>query len=72
MLESKVALGQDRQRKLPFKIAYAFCLSFPIATFALQHGSFVLRKWLAAKVQRAYYKSKKAKYFERIKISVIE
>ena len=30
-----VALGQDKQRKLPFKIMYVFCLSFPSATFPL-------------------------------------
>ena len=28
---------------------YAFCLSCPSATLALQHGDFVPRKWLAAK-----------------------
>ena len=28
---------------------YAFCLSCPGATFALQHAGFVPRKWLAAK-----------------------
>ena len=38
---AKVALGQDKQRKLPFKIMYVFCLSCPRATFALQHGGFV-------------------------------
>ena len=30
--EQKVALGQDKQRKLPFKIMYAFYLSCPSAT----------------------------------------
>ena len=45
----KVALGQDKQRQLPFKIIYVFCLSCPSATFALQRGSFVPREWLAAK-----------------------
>ena len=28
---------------------YAFCLSCPSATLALQHGDFVPREWLAAK-----------------------
>ena len=42
-------LGQDKQRKLPFEIMYAFCLSFPSATFALQYGDFLSREWLAAK-----------------------
>ena len=38
-----------KQRKLPFKIMYVFCLSCPSATFALQHGGFVPLEWLAAK-----------------------
>ena len=46
---AKVALGQDKQRKLPFKIMYAFCWSCPSATFASQHGGFVPREWKAAK-----------------------
>ena len=45
----KRALGQDKQSKLQFKIMYVFCLSFPRATFALQHDGFVPRDWLAAK-----------------------
>ena len=51
--EQKVVLGQDKQRKLPFKIMYAFCLSCPSATFALQLGGFVPRDhgWLVAKGQ---------------------
>ena len=53
--EQKVALGQDKQRKLPFKIMYAFYLSCPSATFALQHGGFVRCEWLAA---RAYFAGK--------------
>ena len=28
---------------------YVFCLSCPSATFALRHGGFVPREWLAAK-----------------------
>ena len=32
----KVALGQDKQKKLPFKIMFVSCLSSPSATFALQ------------------------------------
>ena len=46
---AKVALGQDKHRKLPFQIMYVFCLSCPSATFALQRGGFVPREWLAAK-----------------------
>ena len=46
---AKVALGQDKQRKLPFKIMYVFCLFCPSATFAVQRGGFVPREWLAAK-----------------------
>ena len=45
----KLALGQDKQSKLPFKIMYVFCLSFPSATFALQQDGFVPREWPAAK-----------------------
>ena len=44
---SKVALGQDKQGKLPFQIIYVFCLSCPSAL--QQRGGFVLREWLAAK-----------------------
>ena len=47
--DAKVALGQDKQRKLPFKIMYAFCWSCPSANFASQHGGFVPRVWQAAK-----------------------
>ena len=46
---AKEALGQDKQRKLLFKIMYAFCLSCLSAFFALQHGGFVPRERLAAK-----------------------
>ena len=46
---AKVALGQDKQRKLPFRIMYVFYFSCPNATFALQRGSFAPREWLAAK-----------------------
>ena len=45
---TKVALGQDKQRKLPFQIMYVFCLSCPSATFVLQCGGFVPHEWLAA------------------------
>ena len=45
----KVALGPDKQRELPFKIMFVFCLSCSSATFALQHGGFVPSEWLAAK-----------------------
>ena len=33
---------------------YAFYLSCPSATFALQHGSFVPREWLVAKAYWSY------------------
>ena len=46
---TKVALGQDKQRKLQFRIMYVPCLSCLSAAFALQRGGFVLREWLAAK-----------------------
>ena len=46
---AKVALGQDKQRKLPFKIMYVFlfvCL-VPARLFALQlGGSVVPREWV--------------------------
>ena len=45
----KVALGEGKQRKLPFQVMYVFCLSCPSATFAPQGGGFVPREWLAAK-----------------------
>ena len=45
---AKVTLGQDKQRQLLSKIMFAFCLSCRSATFALQHGGFVPREWLAA------------------------
>ena len=48
--DAKVSLGQDKRRKLPFKILYAICFSCPSATFASQHGGFVLPcEWQAAK-----------------------
>ena len=37
------------------QIMYVFCLSCPSATFALQHGGFEPREWLAA---RAYIHQK--------------
>ena len=46
---AKIALGQDKQRKLPLQIMYVFCLSCPGATFAPQRGGFAPREWLAAK-----------------------
>ena len=42
----------------PFKIMYAFFLSCPTATFALQHGGFEPRE-LQAILQRAYLLYKK-------------
>ena len=51
--EQKEVVEQDKRRKLPFKIMYAFFLSCPSATFALQLGGFVPRDhgWLAAKIK---------------------
>ena len=43
--EAKAALGQEKQRKSPFKIMYAFCWSCPSATFASQYAGFVPREW---------------------------
>ena len=43
---ANVALGQDKQSKLSFKIMDAFCLPCPSG---LQHSGFVPREWLAAK-----------------------
>ena len=37
------ALGQDKQRKLPFQITHVFCWPRPRATVALQRGGFVPR-----------------------------
>ena len=37
-------LGEDKQRKLPFKMMSAFCLSCSNAYLALQHGGFVSRE----------------------------
>ena len=45
---AKVALGQDKQRKLSSKITCVFCWSCPSATFVLEHRGFVPREWLAA------------------------
>ena len=47
--DAKVTLGQDKQRKLPVKIMYAFFWSSPSATFASQHGGFVPHECQAAK-----------------------
>ena len=46
---AKVALGQDKQKTYFIGNGNFLCLSCPSATFALQHGSFVPREWLAAK-----------------------
>ena len=43
---ANVALGQDKQSKISFKIMDAFFLPCPSG---LQHGGFVPREWLAAK-----------------------
>ena len=46
---AKVAPGQDKQKTYIIWNGNFLCLSCPSATFALQHGSFVPREWLAAK-----------------------
>ena len=46
---AKVALLQDKQNTETILNGNFLCLSCPSATFALQHGGFVPRKWLAAK-----------------------
>ena len=46
---AKVALGQDKQKTYMILNGHFLCLSCPSATFALQHGGFVPREWLAAK-----------------------
>ena len=46
---AKVALGQDKQKTYIILNGNFLCLSCPGATFALQHGGFVPREWLAAK-----------------------
>ena len=47
--KAKVALGQDKQKTYIIWNGNFLCLSCPSATFALQHGGFVPREWLAAK-----------------------
>ena len=51
---AKIALGQDKQRRLPFKIIHAFCLFCAGETFPLQHRGFVPRN---GQLQRAYYRT---------------
>ena len=46
---AKVTLGQDKQKTYIIWNGNFLCLSCPSATFALQHGNFVPREWLAAK-----------------------
>ena len=46
---TKVALGQDKQKAYIILNDSFLCLSCPSANFALQHGGFVPREWLAAK-----------------------
>ena len=45
----RVALGQDKQKAYIIVNSNYLWLSFPSVTFALQHGGFLLREWLAAK-----------------------
>ena len=45
----KVALGQDQQKAYIILNSNLLRLSCPSETFALQHGGFVSREWLAAK-----------------------
>ena len=44
---TKVVLGQDQQKTHVILDDNFLCLSCPSATFALQHGGFVPREWLA-------------------------
>ena len=46
---AKVALGQDKQKAYIILDGDFLCLSCPSVAFALQHGGFVPRKWLATK-----------------------
>ena len=46
---AKVALGQDKQKLYIILDSNFLCLSCPSVAFALQHGGFVPRKWLATK-----------------------
>ena len=47
---AKVALGQDKQINAYIILDGNFlCLSCPSVAFALHHGGFVPRKWLATK-----------------------
>ena len=55
MLESKSRTGARQTKGIPILNGNFLCLSCPSATFGLQHGSFVLREWLAAELQRAYW-----------------
>ena len=48
-LRAKVTLGQDKQKIYIIWHGNFICLSCPSASFALQHGGFVPREWLAAK-----------------------
>ena len=47
---AKLTLGQDKQKTYIIWNGNFLCLSCPNATFALQHGGFLPREWLAAKV----------------------
>ena len=46
---AKVALGQDKQKAYIILDGDFLCSSCPSVAFALQHGGFVPRKWLATK-----------------------
>ena len=46
---ANVALRQDKQKANIILDNNCLCLSCPSVTFALQHGGFVPREWLAAK-----------------------
>ena len=47
--DANVALGQDKQRKLPFKMMHAFCWSCSNASFASQYTHFHPHEWKPAK-----------------------
>ena len=49
MLESKSRTGTRQTKGILILRVNFLCLSCPCSTFALQHGGFVPREWLAAK-----------------------
>ena len=60
----KVALGQDKQKAYIILNGNFIGLSCPNATYALQHGGFVPREWLAAKGLLRYIGPNVSRVFE--------